>query len=253
MVLSHALSSNAISPFQSVDKPQERASVEDGEVPNFILVFKVIGLAPISANLNSVCAPIQGCSSVIIYASALAAVSKNIFPPHPLLASTIALLSNHQLLITLAVSHVVGMRTCVWYELDVMIVFGIELTDGIPAAAISCCTKAVLEAFVVLFPVVSVTTVIFPPASLRATLLAVAAVAVSSFVTYLLLVLGVPLVPTRASFSLCVGTLPSLSPTAIGVAALTGATLIVVIPFVLVVASGEPAIAIPSTYALVAN
>lgn len=67
-------------------------------------------------------------------------------------------------------------------------------------SAISCCTKAVLAALVVLFPVVSVTTVMFPPASLRATLLAVAAVAVSSFVTYLFELLGVPLVPARASY-----------------------------------------------------
>ena len=61
-------------------------------------------------------------------------------------------------------------------------------------------TKAVLAALVVLFPAVSVTTVIFPPASRLATLLAVASVAVSSFVTYLLLVLGVPLVPARATY-----------------------------------------------------
>jgi len=52
----------------------------------------------------------------------------------------------------------------------------------------------------VLFPVVSVTTVTLPPAKRLATLSAVAAVAVSSFVTYLLLVLGVPLVPARASY-----------------------------------------------------
>ena len=65
------------------------------------------------------------------------------------------------------------------YELEVRILFGIELTDGIHAAAISCCTKAVLEALVVLFPVVSVTTVIFPHANRLATLSAVAAVAVT--------------------------------------------------------------------------
>lgn len=57
-----------------------------------------------------------------------------------------------------------------------------------------------LEAFVVLFPVVSVTTVIFPPANRLATLSAVAAVAVSSFVTYLFVLDGVPLVPARASY-----------------------------------------------------
>jgi hypothetical protein len=105
----------------------------------------------------------------------------------------------------------------------------------------------------VLFPCDSVTTVIFPPASLLATLSAVAAVAVSSLVTYLLLVLGVPLVPTRALFSSCVGTLQSLSPTNIGIVALTGATDTRQIPFTVVEESGEPAIATPSTYALVAN
>ena len=57
-----------------------------------------------------------------------------------------------------------------------------------------------LAAFVVLFHGVSVITVIFPHASLLATLFAVAAVAVSSLVTYLLDVLGVPLVPARASY-----------------------------------------------------
>lgn len=41
-----------------------------------------------------------------------------------------------------------------------------------------------------------------------------------------------PLVPTRASFSDCVGTLPSLSPTAIGALALAGATDSLVRPFV---------------------
>lgn len=76
---------------------------------------------------------------------------------------------------------------------------------------------------------------------------------VSSFVTYLLLVLGVPLVPARASFSHCVGTRVSLSPTAIGLAALAGATLILVIPFTVVLASAPPAIATQSTYSLVAR
>lgn len=68
------------------------------------------------------------------------------------------------------------------------------------SAASPVSTYAVLAAFVELFACDSVTTVIFPPASLLATLLAVAAVAVSSLVTYLLLVLGVPLVPARASY-----------------------------------------------------
>lgn len=62
------------------------------------------------------------------------------------------------------------------------------------------CTKAVLAALVVLSPGLSVTTVIFPHASRLATLFAVAAVAVSSFVTYLFVLLGVPLVPARASY-----------------------------------------------------
>lgn len=114
-------------------------------------------------------------------------------------------------------------------------------------------TYAVLAAFVLLLPCDSVTTVKLPPASLRATLSAVAAVAVSSFVTYLLLELGVPLVPARASFSSCVGTLPSLSPTAIGLEALAGAVDSFVIPFTVVEASAPPEIATQSTYALVAR
>ena len=80
-----------------------------------------------------------------------------------------------------------------------------------------------------------------------------AALETSSSVVYLLLVLGVPLVPASASFSSCVGTLPSLSHTNIGVAGATGATDTLPIPFVLVVASGLPAIASPSAYAFVAN
>ena len=72
------------------------------------------------------------------------------------------------------------------------------VTDG--NSANSCCTKAVVAPFVVLFPVVSVTRVTFHPASLRATLLAVAAVAVSSFVTYLFVLEGVPDVQARASY-----------------------------------------------------
>lgn len=55
---------------------------------------------------------------------------------------------------------------------------------------------------------------------------------VSSLVTYLFVPLGVPLVPARASFSDCVGNLPSLSPTAIGALALAGATDSLVRPFV---------------------
>lgn len=64
--------------------------------------------------------------------------------------------------------------------------------------------------------------------------------------TYLLELLGVPLVPTRASFSVvvgiyptcrAVGTLGSLSPTAIGIDALTGAVDSLVLPAALVVAS----------------
>lgn len=60
--------------------------------------------------------------------------------------------------------------------------------------------NAVLAASVLLVHVASVITVTFPVAHRLATLSAVAAVAVSSFVTYLLLVLGVPLVPARASY-----------------------------------------------------
>jgi hypothetical protein len=71
---------------------------------------------------------------------------------------------------------------------------------GVKNGAISCWTKAVLAALVVLFPVVSVTTVIFPPASLLATLFAVAVGDVSSLVTYLLVLSGVQLVPARASY-----------------------------------------------------
>lgn len=78
--------------------------------------------------------------------------------------------------------------------------FGIALTEGIAAAVNSCCTKAVVAPLVVLLPVVSVTSVTFHPASLRATLLAVAAVAVSSFVTYLFVLDGVPEVPANASY-----------------------------------------------------
>ena len=70
----------------------------------------------------------------------------------------------------------------------------------LPFAVISCCTKAVVAPLVVLLPVVSVTKVTFHPANLRATLLAVAAVAVSSFVTYLFEVDGVQDVPARASY-----------------------------------------------------
>ena len=65
-------------------------------------------------------------------------------------------------------------------------------------------TKAVLAALVVLSQGLSVTTVMFPPANLRATLLAVAAVAVSSLVTNLLVTDGVPLVPVRAMYLLSV-------------------------------------------------
>ena len=66
--------------------------------------------------------------------------------------------------------------------------------------AVAAVTNAVLAALVVLSQGLSVTTVIFPPANLRATLLAVAAVAVSSFVTYLFEELGVPEVPARAAY-----------------------------------------------------
>lgn len=92
-----------------------------------------------------------------------------------------------------------------------------------------------------------------PPESRRKTLFAVDVVDVSLLVTYLLEELGIPLVPARASFSSCVGTLPSLSPTKIGIVALTGATETLPIPLTVVDESGEPAIATPSTYAFVAN
>lgn len=71
-------------------------------------------------------------------------------------------------------------------------------------SAIAAVTNAVLAALVVLFQGLSVTTVIFPPASLRATLSAVAAVAVSSFVTNLFVIDGVPLVPAKAMYLLSV-------------------------------------------------
>ena len=81
-------------------------------------------------------------------------------------------------------------------------------------------------------------TVISPEANLRATLEAVAAVAVSSFVTYLFVPDGVPEVPGKARASVAVGTLVSLSPTKIGLVALTGATDTFPIPFTVVEASG---------------
>lgn len=60
--------------------------------------------------------------------------------------------------------------------------------------------NAVLAASVLLVQAVSVMTVKFPAAHRLATLFAVAAVAVSSFVTYLLEVDGVQDVPARASY-----------------------------------------------------
>ncbi len=104
-----------------------------------------------------------------------------------------------------------------------------------------------------MFPGDSVTTVMLPPASLRATLFAVAAVAVSSFVTYLFVEEGVPEVPTRASFSPWVGTRGSFVPTTIGSVGATAATESLEIPYTVSVAFGEPAIAVSSTYFLVAN
>ena len=76
--------------------------------------------------------------------------------------------------------------------------------------------------------------------------IAVSRASVVSFVAYGLLVLGVPEVPARASFCVdvgiyptcaVVGTLGSLSHTAIGIAALTGATERRVLPAAAIVAS----------------
>lgn len=58
-------------------------------------------------------------------------------------------------------------------------------------------------------------------------------------VTNLFDVLGVPVVPARASFSPCVGILVSLSPTAIGRDALAGATESLVRPLREVVAAAD--------------
>lgn len=71
-------------------------------------------------------------------------------------------------------------------------------------------------------------------------------------VTYLFQLHGVPVVPTRASFSPCVGTRASLSPTEIGIMALTGATESLESHLVAVLALGAHTVAVSSTYFLVA-
>lgn len=111
----------------------------------------------------------------------------------------IAFVSDHPFDIASAVAQTAGKSLSVINEVVPILAFMSVLILGMAAAVNSCCTNAVLAALVVLLPVVSVTTVIFPPASLLATLSAVAVVAVSSLVIYLFVELGVPLVPARAS------------------------------------------------------